>query len=179
MIKERAALALDPKAAELFPQVYAELRRLAACQMGHVAAGSTLQPTALVHEVWLRLGRASQGEWCDRSHFFAAAAEAMRHILIDRARRNLAIRHGGGRRRVDIATIEFPICLDDSEHLLALDLALEKLAQQHADAAELVKLHCFVGLDIEDAALALGLARATAYRRWVFARAWLYDALVS
>lgn len=179
MTDVRGALALDPKAAELFPQIYAELRRIAACQMAKMSAGSTLQPTALVHEVWLRLVSARQHEWSDRSHFFAAAAEAMRHILIDRARRSLAVRHGGGRRRVDISTIEFPICLDDGEHVLALNSALERLEQQHAEAAELVKLHCFVGLDIEDAALALGLARATAYRRWIFARTWLYDALTS
>jgi RNA polymerase sigma factor (TIGR02999 family) len=179
MTEAHSTSMLDPKAAELLPLIYAELRRIAASQMAQTSAGSTLQPTALVHEVWLRLGGAQQNEWHDRTHFFAAAAEAMRHILIDRARRNRAARHGGGQHRVDIATVEPPICLDDGEQLLALDDALERLAQHHADAAELVKLHCFVGLDIEDTALALGLTRATAYRRWVFARTWLYDALAS
>jgi len=101
----------------------------------------------------------------------------MRHILIDRARRARTARHGGGQQRVDIANVQIPIRLDDGEQLLAFDSALERLAVEHPDAAQLVKLHCFAGLDIEDAALALGLTRPTAYRRWLFARTWLYKEL--
>lgn len=164
--------------AELLPLVYEELRRIAAAQMSRNPAGYTLQPTALVHEAWMRLG-GDQREWRNRAHFFAAAAEAMRHILIDRARQRQAERHGGGRQRVDIDEIEVPIDAEDDDRLIAVSEAIDKLAQEHPDAADLAKLRCFAGLEVAEAAQSLGIPRTTAYRRWLFAKTWLYKELKS
>jgi RNA polymerase sigma factor (TIGR02999 family) len=164
---------------QLVPAVYAELRRIAAAQMARLPATNTLQPTALVHEAWMRLNKADDPAYLDQMHFLAAAAEAMRHILIDRARYRSAIRHGGQSTRVSLVEADLPLCLDNDEHLLALDGALRRMADEHPDAAQLIELHCFARLEIDEAAKVLGLTRATAYRRWLFARTWLYTELTS
>lgn len=158
---------------QLLPLVYAELRKLAAAKMAREPAGQTLQATALVHEAWLRLGGESQPSWQNRAHFFAAAAESMRRILIDRARSRRAIRHGGGQQRVNIDDLEVAAVEHDDDRLIAVDEALQKLAAEDASAAELVKLHYFAGLTIAEAAQALGISEATAWRWWAYARAWL------
>jgi len=164
----------DPKAAEdLLPLVYEELRKLAAHKMSHETAGHTLQPTALVHEAWLRLGGGEGAQFENRAHFFGAAAEAMRRILIDRARRKQARRHGGGQEHVDVHEMEIAAPQPDEE-MLAVNDALEKFAREEPLKAELVKLRYFAGLTIEETAQVLGLSPATAKRHWVFARAWLY-----
>jgi len=164
----------DPKAAEeLLPVVYEELRRLAAHKMANEAAAQTLQPTALVHEAWLRLVGDQGQKWDGRAHFFGAAAEAMRRILIERARRKRALRHGGGRQRVDVQEAEIASPSDDDQ-LLAVNEALDKLAAQHQTEAELVKLRYFVGLTNEEAAEVLGIAPRTAKYYWTHARAWLF-----
>ena len=144
--------------------------------MANEVAGHTLQPTELVHEAWLRLGGDQQPDWRNRAHFFAAAAEAMRRILIDRARRRRAARRGSGAERVDIGELEIAAPADDDQ-LLAVDEALSKLAVLDASKAELVKLRYFAGLSIEEAAQALNISEATAKRWWVFARAWLGNEL--
>ncbi len=162
-----------PGGAELLPLVYAELRKLAAARMARGGAGYTLQPTALVHEAWLRLGGEQQPTWQNRSHFFAAAAEAMRHILIDRARQRQAVRHGGGQQRVNFDDLEVAGPADD-DRLLAINEAVEKFALHDAPKADLVKLRYFVGLSIEEAAQALGISAPTAKRWWAYARTWLY-----
>jgi RNA polymerase sigma factor (TIGR02999 family) len=167
----------DPNIAALLPVVYAELRRIATASMARMPVGSTLQPTALVHEAWLRLGGSEKADWKSRGHFLAAAAEAMRHILIDRARQRRTMRHGGDQQRVDIEHIDIPIDTDDDERVLAINAAVEKLALEYPQIAELVKLRCFVGLEISEAARVLRIPRATAYRRWEFARTWLYKEL--
>ena len=165
----------DPNAAgELLPLVYQELRKLAAHKMANQAAGHTLQPTALVHEAWLRLAGNEQAHFAGRSHFFAAAGEAMRHILIDSARRKRALRHGGGQARVDIQSLEIAALANDDE-LLAVHDVLNKLAAEAPQKAELVKLRYFVGMTFEEAAEALGISVATAKRHWAYARAWLYE----
>jgi RNA polymerase sigma factor (TIGR02999 family) len=166
----------DPKAAEeLLPLVYDELRRVAAARMSNGAPGNTLQPTALVHEAWLRLvGNDGEAQFQNRTHFFAAAAEAMRHILIDRARRKQALRHGGGQQRVEVDDLEIAAPADDDE-LLAVNEALERLASADPAKAELVKLRYFVGMTVEEAAAALGISEPTAKRRWSLARAWLFN----
>jgi RNA polymerase sigma factor (TIGR02999 family) len=164
----------DPHAAnELLPLVYEELRKLAAQKMAHEAPGQTLQATALVHEAWLRLGGDEQPEWQNRAHFFAAAAEAMRRILIDNARRKRALRHGGAAERVDLDSLDLAASVDD-EQLLALHEALDRLAAHDAVKAELVKLRFFAGLTIEQAAQVMGFSEPTAKRHWAYARAWLY-----
>ena len=170
----------DPKAAgELLPLVYEELRRLAAHKMANEAAGHTLQPTALVHEAWLRLvGDDGQKEFANRAHFFAAAAEAMRRILIDSTRRKKAARHGGGQQRLDVAELEIAGELKEDQ-LLAVNDALEKLAAEDTVKAELVKLRYFAGLTIEEAAQVLGISAPTAKRHWTFARVWLYREMQS
>jgi RNA polymerase sigma factor (TIGR02999 family) len=167
----------DAKAADaLLPLVYQELRRLAAQKMAHEAPGHTLQPTALVHEAWLRLvGDASQ-EWDNRGHFFAAAAESMRRILIENARRKHALKRGEQLDRVSLETIEVAI-LADPEALLLVNEALEKLEQEDKEAAELVKLRFFAGMTNEEAGHALGVSTRTAKRYWTFARAWLFREL--
>jgi len=165
----------DAKAAEdLLPLVYQELRRLATHRMAHEAPGQTLQPTALVHEAWLRLVGSEQQTWNNRAHFFGAAAEAMRRILIDSARRKRALRHGGGQQRLDIDEIEISAPAKDDE-LLAINDALEKFAALDKQKAELVKLRFFAGLNIEEAAQILGISAPTAKRWWAYSRAWLYS----
>jgi len=166
-----------PEVAALLPAVYAELRRIASANMARLPPGSTLQPTALVHEAWLRLGGSEKADWQSRAHFLAAAAEAMRHILIDRARQRSALRHGGNQQRVDIEHIDIPIDTEDDDRLLAISAAVDKLTGEHPQIAELVKLRCFVGLEVAEAARVLKIPRATAYRRWQFARTWLYNEL--
>lgn len=159
--------------AEVFRLVYEELRRIAASQMVREAAPMTLQPTALVHEAWLRLGGDQQPSWESRAHFFGAAAEAMRRILIDRARRRKSRRHGGGLVRVTFdEAFALPSGADDDK-LLAIHEALEKLARADPPKAELVKLRYFVGLTFEQAAAVLGIAVPTAKKWWAYARAWL------
>jgi RNA polymerase sigma factor (TIGR02999 family) len=169
-----AAAAGDPAAAaELLPLVYDELRKLAASRMAEERSGQTLQPTALVHEAYLRLvGGQSHQDWNGRGHFFAAAAEAMRRILIDAARRKQAAVHGGDWARVDFDRAEAVADLPP-DRLLALDDALERLGRHDPIAGQLVQLKYFAGLSVEQAADAIGLSRATAYRHWTFARAWL------
>jgi len=165
----------DPTAAEqLLPLVYEELRRLAAHKMANEAAGQTLQPTALVHEAWLRLVGNQEQQWNGRAHFFGAAAEAMRRILIENARRKGAQRHGGGQVKLDIQEIEIATAPKDDE-LLAVSDALEKFAVRDKQKAELVKLRYFVGLTTEEAAQVLGISVPTADRWWNFSRAWLYE----
>jgi RNA polymerase sigma factor (TIGR02999 family) len=169
----------DPHAAaELLPLVYDELRRLAAQRLDHEAPGQTLDATALVHEAYLRLVPAPQqtGHWDNRGHFFAAAAEAMRRILVENARKKGRLRRGGAWRRVDLDEAHRVAALPEDD-LLDLDAALKKLAELDATRAELVKLRFFVGLTMPEAAAALGLSLATAERYWAFARAWLYAEL--
>ena len=164
----------DPKAAdELLPLVYEELRKLAGLRMANEAAGNTLQPTALVHEAWLRLVGPNNPKFAGRAHFFAAAAEAMRRILIDRARRKRALRHGGGQERVDIQQIELA-SPDSDDQLLAVNEALDKLAAQDPIEAELVKLRYFAGLTVDEAAELLDISPRTAGNYWAHARTWLY-----
>jgi RNA polymerase sigma factor (TIGR02999 family) len=165
----------DPTAAdELLPLVYEELRKLAAHKMAGEAPGHTLQPTALVHEVWLQLAGNEPSRFAGRAHFFAAAAEAMRHILIDSARRKLAVRNGGGQMRVDIENVVIASLADDDE-LLAVHEVLDKLAAEDPQKAELVKLRYFVGLTFEEVAEVLGISVATAKRHWTYARAFIYE----
>jgi RNA polymerase sigma factor (TIGR02999 family) len=164
----------DPKAAgELLPLVYAELRKLAAAKMAQEVPGNTLQPTALVHEAWLRLTGGENLRWNNRAHFFGAAAEAMRRILIESARRKRAVRHGGGQVRLDIQELEIADGGKDDE-LLAVHDALEKFAARDKQKADLVKLRYFVGLTTEEAAKILGISVPTADRWWNFSRAWLF-----
>ncbi len=164
-------------AAELLPLVYDELRKLAAAKLAVESPNHTLQPTALVHESYLRLvGSSDDARWANRGHFFAAAAEAMRRILVDNARRKKAEKHGGGLRRHDAA--DLPIAgPEPEEDLVALDEALDKFAAIDPQKAELVKLRYFAGLTIEEAANALGISPATAKRHWNYSRAWLYREL--
>lgn len=167
----------EPRAAEqLLPLVYDELRKLAAAKLARERPGQTLQPTALVHEAWLRIAGPDQHTWHGRGHFFGAAAEAMRRILIENARRKRAVRHGGGLERVGADDTGIEIAAPDSndDELLAVHEALDLLAAQDARKAELVKLRYFVGLSIEEAAEALGVSEPTAKRDWAYARAWLY-----
>lgn len=166
----------EPDAAEaLLAQVYAELRELARAKMAREQAGHTLQPTALVHEAWLRLGEQS---FENRAHFFAAASEAMRRILIESARRKLAARHGGNLQRTELDSINTPAAAPDkSDDLLALDDALEALAAVDERKARLVKLRYFVGLSIEEAAEVLGISVPTAKRDWTYAKTWLFRAI--
>src|SRR5664280_1012182 len=161
--------------AELLPVVYDELRRLAAWRLAQERPGQTLQATALVHEAWLKLtsGEAER-RWNDRTHFFAAAAEAMRRILVDNARRKRCARHGGELERVDLAAIQVPAPMQDEDDLLTVHEALDELAALHPRKAELVKLRFFVGLNFAEAAEVLGISEVTAKRDWAFARAWLY-----
>jgi RNA polymerase sigma factor (TIGR02999 family) len=161
---------------EWLPLVYEELRRLAASKLAGEKPGQTLQATALVHEAWLKVTR-GKGErrWNDRTHFFAVAAEAMRRILIDNARRKLRIRHGGELERVDLEQIQLPAPAGDEDELLAVHEALDELAALDARKAELVKLRFFVGLSFAEAAEVLEISEITAKRDWAFARAWLYQ----
>ena len=170
----------DPHAAaQLLPLVYDELRRLAAVRLAAEPSGNTLQPTALVHEAYLRLVGTPDGDsWDHRGHFFAAAAEAMRRILIDNARRKAAARHGGAMQRQaldpDVMAMAIP---EPREDLLALDAALDRLAAEDPLKADLVKLRYFAGMSLPEAAAALGLSERTAGRHWTYARAWLRRAV--
>ena len=164
----------EAKAAEeLLPLVYNELRRLAAHKMAGEAPGQTLQPTALVHEAWLRLGARENQSWQGRTHFFAAAAEAMRRILIDNARRKHAVRHGGGQERMDMEEVEIA-APGEEEELLEVNEALDRFAAVDARKAELVKLRYFVGMTLAEAAQVLGVSEPTAKRWWSYSRAWLF-----
>jgi RNA polymerase sigma factor (TIGR02999 family) len=176
----------DPSAAEqLLPLVYVELRRLAAAKLAHEKPGQTLQATALVHEAYLRLVNGSEkggiqspsaGKWNSRGHFFAAAAEAMRRILVEAARRKQSEKHGGQQKRIELSEIRIGV---DSppDALLAIDENLQRLATSDPQAAQLVKLHCFAGLTIEQAADLMGISPRTAYRDWAYARGWLFRAI--
>jgi RNA polymerase sigma factor (TIGR02999 family) len=167
----------DPQAAgELLPLVYEELRKRAAHKLAQEAPGQTLHPTALVHEAWLRIAGSDATVWDGRRHFFAAAAEAMRRILVENARRKKRLKHGGGLERMDVEAVDLPAPMPDDE-LLALDEALTRLAEINVEAAELVKLCFFVGLTQEQAAKELGVSVSTVERLWAYARAWLFRAL--
>ncbi len=162
---------------QLLPLVYGELRRLAAAKMARELPGQTLQPTALVHEAWLRLGGSEQPAWKNRAHFFGAAAESMRRILIDNARRKRAVRHGGDLARVSADETGFDLAApsgDDNE-LILIHEALAAFEQHDARKAELVKLKYFAGLTLEEAGSVLGISERTAKRDWAYARAWLFN----
>jgi RNA polymerase sigma factor (TIGR02999 family) len=167
----------DPKATNrLLEIVYDELRRVAAYRMAQQAPGQTLQPTALVHEAWLRLVGDRNPTFKDRTHFFSAAAEAMRHILIDRARRKLTQRHGGALERADIDTLEIA-APDEGDRLLAVDEALKTFALKYPLQAQVVKLRYFAGMSDKETSLLLGVSVSTVRNYWVFSRAWLYSAI--
>jgi RNA polymerase sigma factor (TIGR02999 family) len=169
----------DGKAADqLLPLVYEELRKLAAVRLANEAEGQTLQPTALVHEAWIKLSGSHQQQWNGRGHFFGAAAEAMRRILIDRARKRNRERHGAGLQRVNLDSVDIAVNTDD-DTLLRLNDALEKFALESPDKAELIKLRFFAGLGLAEAAAARGISLATAKRHWAYARAWLLCELKS
>jgi RNA polymerase sigma factor (TIGR02999 family) len=164
-------------ASELLPLVYGELRRLAAAKMARESGAHTLQPTALVHEAWLRLGGEAQPEWKNRAHFFAAAAESMRRILIENARRKRALRHGGALAKISADSTGFELAAPDADDglLLLIDEALGNLAAHDARKAQLVKLRYFGGMALEEAARILEISERTAKRDWAYARAWLYQ----
>ena len=163
----------DPRAGdELLPLIYAELRRLAAAKMAREQPGHTLQATALVHEAWLRLG---DGGFANRAHFFAAASEAMRRILVERARRKHREKRGGGAEHVDVAELEIAAPVGNEEESLAVHEALDRLAAHDARKAEVVKLRYFVGCSFEETAEVLSISVPTAKREWAYARAWLHQ----
>jgi len=167
----------DPKAAEeLLPLLYDELRKLAAQKMAREPQGQTLQPTALVHEAWLRLIRAEDRRFENRAHFFGAAAEAMRRILVENARRKLRLKHGGGQRRLDLSQVDVAVASDD-ETVIAISDAMDKLASHDPQGAELIRLRFFAGLTNAEAGEMLSLPERTAKRVWAYARAWLYAEL--
>ena len=176
VILERATQGEAQAAHELLPLVYAELRKLAAARMAVEGGSSTLQPTALVHEAWLRLVGPEQQSWKNRGHFFAAAAEAMRRILIDRARRKQALKRGAGAKRLDLDRVDVAVEADE-DSLLQVNEALEKLTSVDPQCAQLIKLRFFVGLNYTEAAEALGISERSAKRFWTFGRAWLYREL--
>lgn len=163
----------DPASAgALLPIIYDELRKLAAHKMANEVPGQTLQPTALVHEAWLRLAGTARQEWRGREHFFSAAAEAMRRILVENARRKLRLRHGGGLQRVDVDAIDLPIARDD-EKCLRVNEALDRLAETDPRKAEVVKLRVFAGLQVQEIAALWNTSEKTVQRDWTFAKAWL------
>ena len=161
---------------ELLPLVYDELRRLAASKMAREAPGQTLQATALVHEAWLRIANGDGNDWENRGRFFAAAAEAMRRILVDNARRKRSLKRGGNHTHVELNELNIVAESNDDE-LLEVHEALDGLAREEPVVAEMVKLRFFAGLNIDEAALALDISRSTAKRHWTYARAWLYRAI--
>lgn len=176
LLLQRAGQGDAQAADQLLPLVYDELRKLAAAKMARESAGQTLQPTALVHEAWLRLGGDAQPKWQNRAHFFAAAAEGMRRILIDNARRKHRVRHGGELEKVSASATGFDVAapeLDDVE-LLRLNEALDRLAEHDARKAELVKHRYFIGLTLDEAAGVMGISERTAKRDWAYARTWLF-----
>ena len=162
-----------PSAEELLPQVYAELRQLEARRMASESPGQTLQATALVHEAYLRLIRSGQSQWQNKFHFFAAAAEAMRRILVENARRKHRARHGGDWQRVELEAAD-ALLPDSDDHILMVHEALDALAGEDPTKAEVVKLHFFVGFSHQETAEALGLSEKTVRRYWEYARVWLY-----
>jgi RNA polymerase sigma factor (TIGR02999 family) len=161
-------------ASDLFPLVYDELRKLAAQKLANEAPGQTLQPTALVHEAWLRLSGKGNQDWNGRGHFFAAAAQAMRRILVENARRKRRLKHGGELQLIHLTTLDVAITSDD-DHILALDDALEKLAARDPLGAQLIQFRFFAGLPNVEAAKLLGIPERTAKRAWAYARAWLFE----
>ncbi len=165
-------------AEDLLPLVYDELRRLAAVRLAQLPSGQTLQATALVHEAWLRIASGQKQSWEGRKHFFAAAAQAMRHILIERARRRARACHGAGLERVDLDAIEIPMPTDD-ERLLQLNAALDQLASASPEKAEVVKLRFFVGLGEEEIAELLQVSPRTVERHWSYAKAWLFERIAA
>ncbi len=171
----------EPDAAgALLTQVYAELRQLARSKMAREQPGQTLQPTALVHEAWMRLGcgdAADDQRFASRAHFFAAAAEAMRRILVERARRKHREKRGAGAEHVDVDEIEIAAPVGNADELLRVHEVLDRLAEEDPQKAELVKLRFFVGLSLAEAGAVLGLPERTAKRHWAYARAWLFDAI--
>jgi RNA polymerase sigma factor (TIGR02999 family) len=163
----------DSKAAEeLLPLVYEELRKLAAHKMAAEPSGQTLQATSLVHEAWLRVIGQNQQRWESRAHFFIAASEAMRRILVERARRRKAAKHGGGLERVDLEAVELPI-ESEPDRLLRIHETLNELAAEEPMRAEVVKLHCFVGMTLIEVAEVLNISEKSAQRYWAYAKAWL------
>ena len=176
LLLQRAGQGHALAANQILPLVYDELRKLAAAKMARESTGQTLQPTALVHEAWLRLGGDAQQNWQNRAHFFAAAAEAMRRILIENARRRHAVRHGGGLEKVRANATGFDVASPEAdEELLLLHHALDALATHDPRKAELVKLQHFVGLTVEESAAVMGITDRTARRDWVYARTWLFN----
>ena len=164
---------------QILPHIYDELRRLASSYLRRERSNHTLQPTALVHEAYMKLIDQSRVKWQNRAHFFAAAAEAMRRILIEHARHKQSLKRGGGREQVELHD-ELPAVrapCDDAGDLLALDDVLDRLSSEHPQQAELIKLLYFAGLNLDEAAAAMGISRTTAHRQRVFARAWLFDAM--
>jgi RNA polymerase sigma factor (TIGR02999 family) len=177
LLLQRAELGDGQAADRILPLVYDELRKLAAAKMSRETPGQTLQATALVHEAWLRLGGDQQPNWKNRAHFFAAAAEAMRRILVDNARHRRAERHGGALQKVSVDQTGFDVAAPqlDDEGVIQLDEALARLALHDPRKAEIVK-HCyFVGLTLDEAAAAMGVSDRTAKRDWAYARAWLFN----
>jgi RNA polymerase sigma factor (TIGR02999 family) len=180
LVLERMGQGEERAAEELMRLVYAELHQLATAKMAREFVAQTLQPTALVHEAWLRLGGDQQPDWQNRRHFFYAAAEAMRRILIERARRRAAVRHGAGHVRVDEAVLENAAFTDaDDDRILQISEALDRLAAVDPKKADLVKLRYFAGMTFEEVAVAMDISVPTAKRWWVFAKAWLYRELQS
>jgi RNA polymerase sigma factor (TIGR02999 family) len=177
-ILEAVARGDSAAAEELLPLVYEELRRLAAAKMAQQPPGQTLQATALVHEAWLRLSAGQMPQWENRRHFFAAAAQAMRHVLIERTRRKLSARHGGEFERVDLDAAEIPVPTDD-ERFLRINSALDELALLAPEKAEVVKLRFFVGLDETETAELLRISPRTVERYWRYAKAWLFEHIKS
>jgi RNA polymerase sigma factor (TIGR02999 family) len=176
----RAAAGGDPRAAgELLPLVYEELRRLASSRLGQTPPGNTLQPTALVHEAYLRLLGDGDPGWEGRGHFFGAAARAMRDILVEQARRKAAVKHGGGRRRLDLDGVELAPDTGGAEGLLELDEALRRMEAQDPRRAEIVMLRCFAGLSEQETAAALGVTDRTVRREWRYIKAWMLRELES
>ncbi len=176
LLLNRAETGHPQAAAEILPLVYHQLRHLAAMRLAREAPGHTLQPTALVHEAWLRLNAGRAPRWDSRGHFFGAAAEAMRRILIENARRRQALRHGGGLQKVPESEALLAIAAPEKdEELLLLHEALEALARHDARKAQLVKLRYFAGLELAEAADLVGISERTAARDWIYARAWLFN----
>lgn len=167
----------QPANSELLPLVYSELRRVAAAKMARESREHTLQPTALVHEAWMRLGADDQPEWQNRAHFFAAAAETMRRILIDRARQRQAVCHGGGQVRLNVDDLEIASPGGRDDQMVAIHEALGKFAEEDPRKAELVKLRYFAGLTLEETAAAMEIPLGTAKRWWTYARAWFFHEL--
>ncbi len=163
-------------AKQLIPWVYDELRKLAARKLANEASGHTLQPTALVHEAWLRLSQESNSRWKNREHFFAVSAEVMRRILVDRARRRRSRKHGGELERVDLDAVELPIGGDD-DLILQVHEALDRLEVEDSEKARVVKLRFFVGLENTEVAELMGISEKTVQRHWTFAKAWLFRAM--